>query len=86
MATKAFFRFIALADLDQPGLSLFALHRTEDKVSGLDEKSLLRIQGNIFNIWLNSTKTSAEIVTMLQSIPSELWLPSLARQLLRNFL
>eukprot|EP00439_Symbiodinium_sp_Y106_P059419 s3934_g8.t1 len=64
MATKAFFRFIALADLDQPGLSLFALHRTEDKVSGLDEKSLLRIQGNIFNIWLNSTKTSAEIVTM----------------------
>ncbi|CAE7038253.1 RE1 [Symbiodinium sp. CCMP2592] len=79
MATKAFFRFIALANLDQPGLSLFAIHTTEGKNSGLDEKCLLRIQGNMFNIWLNSTKTTAETAAVLQSIPSELWLPNLAK-------
>ena len=72
-ATRYFFDFLCLADVGQKGLSLWAGQEV------LEEKVLLRVQGNLINAWMTQLKAMTDIVRVLREIPRRLWLPDLCR-------
>ena len=76
-ATRAFFVFISLADLEQSGFCFMGVHARE---SSLQETDLLRLQGVLFNSWLAYVKGHANVETILEDIPGELWMPAFARR------
>ena len=77
-ATKAFFVYISLTDLEQSGLCFMGVHVREDTAT-VTSADLLRLQGVLFNSWLNHVKAHADLETLLRDIPSQLWQPALAR-------